>query len=57
MEELINRFVKAGVSIQLTFYLNSNPTVHAIDLDRKIHRTEGETILEALKKMEKELGE
>lgn len=57
MDELLEFFKVKGVPIQITLDLDVKPTVHALfNKDgRKIHKTGGETIFEALSNMKMKL--
>lgn len=55
IESYLNKFKENGISIQITLDSGKAPTVHAFDLDRNLHKTEDDSLLVALKKMEEKL--
>lgn len=55
IQELINKFKEAKIPIQITIWEGEPVTIQAFDSDGELHKTSGETEIEALRKMEKEL--
>jgi hypothetical protein len=56
IESYLNKFKENEISIQITLDLGKAPTVHAFDIDRTLHKTEDDSLLVALKKMEEKMG-
>lgn len=52
IETLLKQFQDEQISIQITLDLNKPVTVHAFDPLKELHETKGDTVIEALKRME-----
>lgn len=48
---LLGKLKEAGISIQITLDIDKEVTVHAFDLNRELHLTTGNTLVEALEIM------
>lgn len=55
IDSLLSKFKKAGIPLQITLDIDKEATVHAFDLNRELHLTSGNTLIDALEKMAEKL--
>lgn len=55
LEEYLNEFKNAGISIQITQVIGRPVTVHAFDRNGELHITESDILVYALQKLKDKL--
>jgi hypothetical protein len=56
IQETLDVFKRSGIPIQITLDIDLPVTVHAIGHDKKLHKTEDQTLIPALHEMMDLLG-